>query len=382
MPLHPALRIPMVTGLVSALLLAGCSRDEAPGADTADAMPAVVVLTTMTAEAVVEQLPARLEPYRKAEVRARVAGIVTEQRYREGQTVKQGEVLFRIDARPLQAAHAAAKAREAQAQAGFDIARDKATRYEGLQEVRAISERDYQEATADVLRTRAELAAAKADVQQTALELAYANVEAPIAGRARRALVTEGALVGQDGSTPLTTIEQLDPIYVNFSQSADAVFNLQQALREGSLQDADNALEVELILPNGTTYSTPGTLSFTDLSVDPETDTVAMRALFANPDQLLLPGAYVQVRLTNAVNPHVVRIPREALVRVGNKAFVKTVNDKNEVADVMVRADRVDGAEWLVTEGLKGGEQVIVQNAAFYPAGAPVVPTRQNDVEN
>lgn len=367
------LRLPALSGALLTLLI-GCSSETPPEQAAEGPMPAVLFTTQAAAEPVIELLPARLEPFRQAEVRARVAGIVTERVYAEGQNVKKGDVLFRIDPRPLEAANAAAKARQAQAQAGFDIASDKAKRYEGLQDVRAISERDYEEATADVARTRAELEAARAEVLRTGLELAYTRVESPIDGRARRALVTEGALVGQDGTTALTIVEQLDPIYVNFSQPADTVFTLQQALRSGALHTADNALEVELILPDGSLYEKAGKLSFSDLSVDPDTNNVAMRALFDNPDHLLLPGAYVQVRLTTAVNPKLVRIPREALVRVGNKAFVKTVDNQNTVADQLVRADRMDGSDWLVTEGLNGGERIIVGNAAFYPVGVPVTP--------
>lgn len=367
------LRLPALSGALLTLLI-GCSPDTPSEQAAEGPMPAALFTTRAMAEPMIELLPARLEPFRQAEVRARVAGIVTERVYAEGQNVKKGDVLFRIDPRPLEAAHAAAKARQAQAQAGFDIASDKAKRYEGLQDVRAISERDYEEATADVARTRAELEAARAELLRTGLELAYTRVESPIDGRARRALVTEGALVGQDSTTALTTVEQLDPIYVNFSQPADTVFALQQALRAGSLQTADNALEVELVLPDGSLYEKTGELLFTDLSVDPDTNNVAMRALFDNPDHLLLPGAYVQVRLTTAINPQLVRVPREALVRVGNKAFVKTVDASNTVADQLVRADRMDGGDWLVTEGLQGGERIIVGNAAFYPTGVPVEP--------
>lgn len=367
------LRLPALSGALLTLLI-GCSSETPPEQAAEGPMPAALFTTQATAEPMIELLPARLEPFRQAEVRARVAGIVTERVYAEGQNVKKGDVLFRIDPRPLEAAHAAAKARLAQAQAGFDIASDKAKRYEGLQDVRAISERDYEEATADVARTRAELEAARADLLRTGLELAYTRVESPIDGRARRALVTEGALVGQDSTTALTTVEQLDPIYVNFSQPADAVFALQQALRAGSLQTADNALEVELVLPDGSLYEKTGELLFTDLSVNPETNNVAMRALFDNPEHLLLPGAYVQVRLTTAINPQLVRVPREALVRVGNKAFVKAVDANNIVNDQLVRADRMDGGDWLVTEGLQGGERIIVGNAAFYPVGAAVAP--------
>lgn len=375
------LRLPVLSGALLTLLI-GCSSENPAEQAAEGATPAVIHTTLLTAEPMVELLPARLEPFRQAEVRARVAGIVTERVYAEGQTVKKGDLLFRIDPRPLEAAHAAAKARQAQAQAGFDIASDKAKRYEGLQDVRAISERDYEEATADVARTRAELEAAHAELLRTGLELAYTRVESPIDGRARRALVTEGALVGQDSTTALTTVEQLDPIYVNFSQPADAVFALQQALRSGSLHTADNALEVELVLPDGSLYEKTGKLLFTDLSVDPDTNNVAMRALFDNPDQLLLPGAYVQVRLTTAINPKLVRIPREALVRVGNKAFVKMLDANNTVADQLVRADRMDGSDWLVTDGLQGGERIIVGNAAFYPIGVPVEPVDANAAGN
>ncbi|WP_049051475.1 efflux RND transporter periplasmic adaptor subunit, partial [Achromobacter xylosoxidans] len=292
-------RVPLRTlALVSVLLLvSACSKKEAPEAAKAPAEIGVIVAKA-TPTSVASELPGRLEPYREAEVRARVAGIVTRRLYEEGQEVARGAPLFQIDPAPLQAAYDSEAAALARAQANLSAAADKLRRYADLVSDRAISERDHAESVAEERQARAEVALAKANLQSARLRLEYARVTSPIDGRARRALVTEGALVGEGQATPLTVVQQLDPIYVNFSQPAAEVMQLQKQIRAGALEGvAPDKMRVRLLLPDGSEYGQGGTLSFADLAVDPGTDNVTMRALFDNPDRVLLPGMYVRVRL-------------------------------------------------------------------------------------
>ncbi len=311
--------------------------------------------------------------HRQAEVRARVAGIVTRRLYEEGQDVRAGTVLFQIDPAPLKAALDISRGALARAEASHAAAADKLKRYADLIKDRAISEREYTEAQTDARQALAQIASAKAELEQARLRLGYATVTAPIDGRARRALVTEGALVGEDSPTPLTRVEQIDPIYVNFSQPAGEVAAMQRAIREGQVKGvADKDIAVRLVLADGSEYPLAGELLFSDLAVDPGTDTIAMRALFRNPHRELLPGGYVQVRLQRAVNPQAITVPRDALIRTAQSAVVKVVNPQGLVEDVEVRADTLQGRDWIISRGLKGGERVIVENAAQHAAGSSV----------
>ncbi|WP_143294702.1 efflux RND transporter periplasmic adaptor subunit, partial [Burkholderia pseudomallei] len=216
-------------------------------------------------------------------------------------------------------------------------------------------------------------AAASAELARAQLQLDYATVTAPIDGRARRALVTEGALVGQDQATPLTTVEQLDPIYVNFSQPAADVESLRRAVKSGRAAGiAQQDVEVTLVRPDGSTYARKGKLLFADLAVDPSTDTVAMRALFPNPERELLPGAYVRIALDRAVARDAILVPRDALLRTADSATVKVVGQNGKIRDVTVEAAQMKGRDWIVTRGLAGGERVVVVDAAQFEAGTTV----------
>lgn len=368
----------MLTGvsaslIASVLVLAACS--DRGKKDAADATPEAVVRTVeRRAEPLTTQQPGRLEAYRSADVRARAGGVVIERRYQEGQQVAKGDVLFRIDPQPLSAALDAARGALAKAQAEHDSARDKIERYRGLLEERAISAREDAESRSAEARARAEVLAARAEVRKAELNLGYTSVVSPIAGRVRRAEVTEGALVGLDSATLLTRVEQIDPIYVNFSQPAAEVYAMTRDLRAGKLQhgNASAAPQVHVTLPDGREYTLPGKLLFTDLAVDPGTDTIAMRALLPNPDGVLLPGAFVKVSMQGAVNPNIVRVPRESLTRTVDGAVVRVVDAQGKVHDTKVHAEAIDGRDWLVTDGLKGGEKVIVQNVAQFSDGMQV----------
>ncbi|WP_202731404.1 MexX/AxyX family multidrug efflux RND transporter periplasmic adaptor subunit [Achromobacter xylosoxidans] len=372
-------RVPLKTlAFVSVLLLvSACSKKEAPEAAKAPAEIGVIVAKA-TSTSVASELPGRLEPYREAEVRARVAGIVTRRLYEEGQEVARGAPLFQIDPAPLQAAYDSEAAALARAQANLSAAADKLRRYADLVSDRAISERDHAESVAEERQARAEVALAKANLQSARLRLEYARVTSPIDGRARRALVTEGALVGEGQATPLTVVQQLDPIYVNFSQPAAEVMQLQKQIRAGALEGvAPDKMRVRLLLPDGSEYGQGGTLSFADLAVDPGTDNVTMRALFDNPDRVLLPGMYVRVRLEQAVNRDTYLVPRDALLRNADGAHLLVAGDDGELRSVAVAAHRLLGPNWVITEGLEGGERVVVENAAQLAPGQKIKPVER-----
>ncbi|RQZ67093.1 MexX/AxyX family multidrug efflux RND transporter periplasmic adaptor subunit [Burkholderia sp. Bp9004] len=363
--------------LAATLLVTGCGKGEQDKAPEA-IQHATVVTVRPTAVPMTVELPGRLDAYRQAQVRARVAGIVTARTYEEGQEVKQGAVLFRIDPAPLKAARDAAQGALAKAQAAALAASDKRRRYDDLVRDHAVSERDHTEAVADDAQAKAGVASAKAELARAQLQLDYATVTAPISGRARRALVTEGALVGQDQATPLTTVEQLDPIYVNFSQPAADVDALRRAVKSGRATGiAQHDVTVTLLRADGTAYPLKGRLLFSDLAVDPTTDTVEMRALFPNPERELLPGAYVRIALDAAVDQRAILVPRDALLRTADRTSVRVVGTNGKVKDVEVVADRMSGREWRITRGLAGGERVIVDNAAQFAPDTAVKPVEQ-----
>ncbi|MFP3891851.1 MAG: efflux RND transporter periplasmic adaptor subunit [Ralstonia sp.] len=331
------------------------------------------------------ELPGRLEPYRTAEVRARVDGIVLKRAYQEGQVVKAGQVLFRIDPAPLKAQVDAAQGALARAQAQEAIARDKAARYKGLAATRAVSELEYAEAQAAERQAAADVVSARAALETAQLRLGYATVTAPIAGRSRRAQVTEGALVKEDAATPLTTVEQIDPIYVDFSQPAAEVLALQRALKKGQASALSGEdIGVQVVLSDGVAYDRPARLLFSDLAVDRATDNVSMRAVLPNPDGLLLPGMYVRVKLSHAVQQGAVTIPRGALQRDRHGASVFVVKADNTLAAQPVAAQTLAGDQWLVTSGLAGGERIAIPGMQTLEAGMAVKPvpaTRRAEAE-
>ena len=365
-----------------AMLLTGCGKQN-PKVDAAASKPKEVVVVTVHASPapLAVELPGRLEAYRQAQVRARVAGIVTARLYEEGQEVRKNTPLFLIDPAPLKAALAVASGSLARAEANALGATDKRKRYDDLVTDHAVSERDHTEAVTEERQAEAEVASARAERERARLQLSYATVTAPIDGRARRALVTEGALVGQDSATPLTTVEQIDPIYVNFSQSAADVAALRRAIDAGRVKGiVQKDIKVRLLLPDGHDYAQTGTLLFTDLAVDPGTDTVAMRALFPNPQRELLPGSYVRISLDRGIDTAAIAVPRDAVTRTAEDASVKVVDAAGKVTVVPVRVNQLKGLNWLVTRGLKGGERVVVENTAALEPGAIVTP-RERAVE-
>lgn len=374
-------RFSVSTALVSTfvlLQLSACSKPQ-ESTQAAAAAPEVEVVAVQVADIPDEvELPGRVEAYRIAEVRARVSGIVAKRLYQEGQVVKAGTSLFVINPEQLQASKLEAEAELARTEANLVNANDKLQRYQALVGDQSVSQRDYRAAQAEAQLAKAEVAAAQAKLNRAKLDLGYANVTAPIDGVARRALVTEGALVGKDEATHLTTVEQVNPVYVNFAQSSSEVFALRKALRDGQLKGNDGQFKIELLLPDGSLYPSAGKLSFSDVSVNQTTDSVVMRAIFDNPQQELMPGAYVRLKIRQATNPNAILLPRDALIRDQFSARVWVVNAKSELESREVQTGSVIDKQWVIEHGLKPGERVVVTNAATQTAGAKVTPKLVN----
>ncbi|HVL57412.1 MAG TPA: efflux RND transporter periplasmic adaptor subunit, partial [Burkholderiaceae bacterium] len=321
----------------------------------------------------VVKLPGRLQPLRVAEVRARVPGIVQQRLFREGSQVDAGQPLFEIDPAPLQAALRSAQASLAKARAALEHARQRERRFEPLVRQRAISQQEFDDIRAERLRHEAEVAAAAAAVETAQLNLGYAQVTAPIGGRTGRALVTEGALVGQGEPTLLTTIRQIDPMLVDITQSAADVLRLQRAIAAGELEQlAPGEIEVLLVMPDGAEYPHPGRLLFKELSVDPATGSVAMRAEVPNPDGLLLPGMHVRARLAQAIDARAITVPQQAVLRTATGSLVMLVDDDERVVAQPVVADVAWGDQWVVSDGLAEGDRVIVEGLQRATPGARV----------
>ena len=371
---------------LAGLSVTACGSKDAATAAQAQQQPAPtvgVVEVAPQAVTVAQELPGRTEASRVAEVRARAAGIVLERAFEEGSEVKAGDVLFRIDPVPLQAALNSAKAQLARAQASLKQARATATRYEPLAKANAISQQDYDNAVAARDQAAAEVAAAKAAVETAEIRLGYATVTAPISGRIGRELVTEGALVGQGEPTAMAKIQQLDPIYVNLSQSSTELLRLRRALAEGKLQGAGEEAKVVLVTEDGYEYPHAGKLLFSDVSVDESTGAVSLRAQFPNPDRFLLPGMYVRARLEQAVSNAALTVPQQAVHQSPRGASVMVVAEDGTAQMRPVRVGRLHGADWVIESGIQAGDKVIVDGMQMLRPGTPVNPVAwQNPLAN
>ena len=364
--------------LTSALLLAACGKDgkQAGGPQMPPAEVSVVTVSKDQAPLTFD-LAGRVVALRTAEVRARVEGILEKRLFAEGGEVKAGQSLFRIDPRTLEANLAAAKAALAKAEASALIASQTVARYRVLAKEQGVSKQELDQAEAQLKQAEAEVAAQKAAVTNASINLAHASVIAPISGRIGRALVTEGALVGKSEATQLATIEQLDPIYVNFTQSSGELLNLKQMLKAGQLKKA-GSVPVELTLENGTSYPLRGKLLFSEQTVDPATGTVTLRAEFPNPERLLLPGMFATIRIAQGKIENAIRVPQRAVMMSPQGASVYVVDKEGKVAPLPVKTGGLSGKDWLITGGLEGGEQVVVEGLQKVRQGAIVKPVPFN----
>ena len=350
--------------LILAVLLAACGdggKQAGPGGPGASMPPAEVDVITVAAGSatITQDLPGRLQAVRSAQVRARVEGVVEKRLFVEGSDIVAGTPLFRIDPRTYQAQANSAEADLAATRAVFE-------RYKPLLETKAVSQQEFDAAQAKVKQAEATLAKAKLDLEN-------AVPPAPISGRIGRALVTEGALVGKGEATHLVTIEQLDPIRVEFTQTYSDLLRLQQAIKAGRQKKAD-AAQVELVLEDGSLYPEKGRLQFADLAVDPNSGAVILRAEFPNPRRELLPGTFVRVRFPQAELDNAIRVPQRAVLGGAAGQSVMTVDAENKVVPLPIKTGSMAGGDFIVVQGLKGGEQVIVNGLQKARPGAQVKP--------
>ncbi len=359
----PMPRIPLPALLLVALL-AGCGsgKDQPPGGPGAGAggppPPEVEVITVGHGTATLTQdLTGRLQAWRTAQVRARVEGIVERRLFTEGADVQAGATLFQIDARTYRAARDAAAA-------DVEAARLVLERYAPLLEIKAVSQQEVDAARARLKQAEAQLARAELDLENT-------RVPAPIAGRIGRALITEGALVGRGEATHLATIEQIEPIYADFTQPGADLLRLRAALKAGRLKASDSA-RVELILADGSVYPHAGRILFADLAVEPSTGAVNLRAQFPNPDRELLPGMYVRIRFPQAVMADAIRVPQRAVQAGPQGPFVMLVDAEGKAAPRPIRTAGMAGTDFIVSDGLEGGETLIVNGLQKARPGTPV----------
>ncbi|ATQ57875.1 efflux RND transporter periplasmic adaptor subunit [Paracoccus yeei] len=349
----------------------------APPALAQELPPPVVSVQTMTPEAlpIVNELPGRVAATRTAEVRPRVGGIVVSRVFEQGSRIEEGAVLYKIDPAPFAVRVTSAQATLARAEATRDNARDQMARAEALRERRVTAGVDLENATTTLAQAEADVAIARAALQEAELNLGYTDVTAPISGVVGRALVTEGALVNAQ-SDVMATIQQLDPVYVDVTQSASELFALRRARDAGRLVMAsENEARVQLIFDDGSEYPHPGRLLFSEASVDSTTGQITLRAEFPNPDDVLLPGLYVRARVEQAVRENALTIPQMAVQRdQSGQAYVYALKDADTVERRDVTLGQTTGNRWLVESGLEPGDKVVVAGAQKLYPNAKVVP--------
>jgi membrane fusion protein, multidrug efflux system len=365
-------------------VLAGCNEPkDAVASTSAQALEPEVSVVSVKPQprAIIRELPGRIAPTRVADVRARVSGIVIERAFHQGTEVKAGDTLYRIDPKPFEVELQSNQAALAKAEAAYEQASQQAKRVATLAQQKAVSEAENEKAFGAMRQAEAEIAGRKADVARARLNLDYATIRAPIDGIVGAALVTEGALVVQNDNTSLATIQQLDPIYADFTQSVSELNNLRRSFESGDLERiAPHTAKVRLVLDDGTLYSLPGKLLFSEAKVDTFTGQVTLRGEFPNPKRELLPGMYVRVQIEQGIDTDAIAVPQQAIQRNGgggSEVFV--VKDDGHVAVQPVRTGAVQDGQWFVTEGLKGGERVVVEGFQKFAAGDKVKPMAWSD---
>ncbi|WP_350327011.1 efflux RND transporter periplasmic adaptor subunit [Pectobacterium aroidearum] len=369
--LTPLAAVLMLSG---GLMLAGCDGGNNQQGGAQQQMPEVGIVTLKTeALNVMTELPGRTSAYRIAEVRPQVGGIILKRNFVEGSDVKAGASLYQIDPATYQASYNSAKGSLAQAQAQAEIARLTVNRYKPLLGTNYVSKQDYDQAVATSRQADAAVQAAKAAVDTAQINLAYTKVSSPIEGRVGKSTVTEGALVATGQATALTTVQQLDPIYVDVTQSSNDFLQLKRELENGTLKQSAGKANVRLLLENGTEYAEAGTLEFSDVTVDETTGSITLRAIFPNPQHNLLPGMFVRARLDSGVNPTALLVPQQGVTRdPRGQATAMVVGEGDKVEPRTLTTSKAVGDKWLVTEGLKAGDRVIVTGLQKISPGAQV----------
>jgi len=346
--------------VAAAAVLTSCSRKAAP-----PQTPPEVATVTISCEPVLltTELPGRTSPYRVAEIRPRVSGLIQKRLFTEGTDVKEGQVLYQIDPAPFQAVLDNAEAALARAQANLPAVEARVTRYKKALDDKAVSRQDYDDASAALKQVHADIAYYKAAAERANIDLGYTRVFAPITGRIGRSSVTDGAIVMAYQAASLASIQQLDPIYVDVPQSTTALLELERRLKEGNLNhDGTNQNKVQLVLEDGTLYPLEGTLEFREVTVDPTTGSVILRAVFPNPNGVLLPSMFVRALVKEGVKGEGILVPQQSVGRdTKGTPFAWVVDKDGKVERRVLSVDRTIGAQWLVSSGLKPGEHVVAE---------------------
>jgi membrane fusion protein, multidrug efflux system len=364
--------------------LAGCDEPHVAIAAAQPTAPDVSIVTVKPqARAMVRELPGRIAPTRVSDVRPRVSGIVVQRLFNQGSEVKAGDTLYKIDPRPFEVEVQSSEAALARARATLDQATQHATRIATLTAQRAAPEARNEEAIASLRQAEADVAGRKADVARAKLNLDYATIRAPIDGIVGAALVSEGALVVQNETASLATIQQLDPIYADFTQSVTELNQLRRALESGELDRiSPETMKVRLVLDDGAVYPLPGKLLFSDAKVDAHTGQVTLRGEFPNPKRELLPGMYVRVQIEQGLDSDAIAVPQQAVQRnTGGGSEVFVVKNDNLIAVQPVRTGGVQDGYSFVTEGLKAGDKVVVEGFQKFAAGDRVKPQSWSEAD-
>ncbi len=357
------------------LALSGCGRQSAAVAKGPSGPPEVGVVTIQPQRVeLTTELPGRTSAYLIAEVRPQVSGIIQKRLFTEGSDVKAGEVLYQIDSAAYQAAYNSAKAALARTEANLIPARLKAERYGELIKINAVSQQDYDDASAALKQAEADIEAGKAALETARINLAYTKVTAPISGRIGRSAVTNGALVTAGQSAPLATIQQLSPIYVDVTQSSAELLRLKQDMASGIMKSGGAAqTRAKLLLEDGSAYPLPGTLKFSEVTVDQSTGSITLRAVFPNPRQTLLPGMFVRAVIEEGINEHAILVPQRGVSRnPAGDATVTVVGSGEKAEPRIIKVVRTVGDNWLVSDGLKAGDRVILDGLQKARPGTPV----------
>jgi membrane fusion protein (multidrug efflux system) len=360
-------------------LLAGCNEPESAIASVVSqpTEPDVSVITVKPqARSIVRELPGRIAPTRVADVRPRVSGIIVERLFRQGSEVKEGDPLYRIDQRPFEVEVQANQAALAKAQATHERAAQQARRIAFLAKERTAPEIENEKAIAAEKESAADVEARQADLARARLSLDYSTIRAPIDGIVGAAQLSEGALVVQNDTATLASIQQIDPVYADFTEPVSELLRLRRAFEAGDLERiAPDAIKVRLVLDDGTLYPIAGKLLFSEAKVEANTGQVTLRGEFANPKRELLPGMYVRVRIEQGIDSDAIAVPQQAVQRnSGGASEVFVVKDDNRVAPQPIRTGAVQDGQWLVTDGLKAGDKVVVEGFQKFVAGDKVKP--------
>ncbi|WP_416307419.1 efflux RND transporter periplasmic adaptor subunit [Neptunicella sp. SCSIO 80796] len=363
-----------LSALAGSVALAGCGQEQQNAAPAAQAVPVGVVTLKSQTVTLTKELPGRIAASQIAEIRPQVSGIVQSRLFTEGTEVTAGQPLYQIEPATFEANLASAKAAVARAQASIASNKAKTARYTELLKIKAVSQQDFDEADATYKQAEADLLTAQAQLKTAQINLDYSKVSAPISGQISKSAVTVGALVSANQTNALATVTQLDPVYVDLTQSSAELLELKRALASGAINsNASDQAQVKLKLEDGSTYSHTGTLQFSEVTVDPGTGSVTLRAQFDNPEKLLLPGMYVRAVIVEGVKAEAILAPQNGISRNSKgEATAMVVNKQGKVEARVLQADRTIGSNWLIEKGLAAGDQVIVEGLQKVRPGASV----------